>query len=248
MMFPIPTDYSDSFSLFVCFFLSLERLYKNITVKLHSQIHAFLYLFWFFLLSCQYDSNFETAYFFQFKLSEELSNLYKITDPTSAVKHRSTWGSFILAYIKMKTRLAHICWPYINICAFIILFIHTASVYMEGSMVFFCIFLCTESLGVRALLLLSWLFDFAATQKWIPSLCERFDNLQERFCLCHRQVLNVCLRLPGTNGQEWLLILYCWIFNHPINLSCDKASLATLGKNISACNLHHISLVNGSGE
>lgn len=43
----------------------------------------------------------------------------------------------------------------------------------------------------------------------------------------------------GANGQEWLLILYCWICNHPINLTCDKGSLDALGKNITACNCHH---------
>lgn len=51
----------------------------------------------------------------------------------------------------------------------------------------------------------------------------------------------------GTDGQEWLLILYCWIFNHPINLTCDKGSLDGLGKNITACNLHHHFAVTGMG-
>lgn len=43
----------------------------------------------------------------------------------------------------------------------------------------------------------------------------------------------------GTNGQEWLLIIYSWIFNHPINLNCDKGFLDRLGKNVTARNLHH---------
>lgn len=38
------------------------------------------------------------------------------------------------------------------------------------------------------------------------------------------------------------------VFNHTINLTTDKGPLATLGKNISACNRHHVSPVNGKGE
>lgn len=55
------------------------------------------------------------------------------------------------------------------------------------------------------------------------------------------KMLNASLLPSATNGQERQLILCCWIFNHPVSLTCDKGSLATLGKNISACNLHHIS-------
>ena len=87
-----------------------------------------------------------------------------------------------------------------------------------------------------------WTFSILLLQSWSESWWHGgFDNLESRFLLRHRHFLNASLLLPGTNGQEWLLILYCWIFNHPINLTCDKGSLATLGKNISACNLHHIS-------
>lgn len=45
----------------------------------------------------------------------------------------------------------------------------------------------------------------------------------------------------ATNGQVWPLILHCGLFNHPINLTCDKGSLAALSKNIFASNLRHIS-------
>lgn len=83
---------------------------------------------------------------------------------------------------------------------------------------------------------------------WFPPWeHRRFDNLK-RFCSCQWQFLNVSPLPPGSNSHERLLILYCWIFNRPINLACDKGSLATLGKNISACNLHHISPVNETGE
>lgn len=72
--------------------------------------------------------------------------------------------------------------------------------------------------------------------------------MELRFCCGCSEFLNVSLLLPGTNDQERLLIHYCWIFNHPINLTCDKGSLAALGKNITACNLHHISFINGMRE
>lgn len=72
----------------------------------------------------------------------------------------------------------------------------------------------------------------------------RLDELGWRFCCGHRQLLAAA---AGTNDQERLLILYCWIFNHPIDLTCDKGSLDALCENISACNPQHRSAVTGMG-
>lgn len=109
----------------------------------------------------------------------------------------------------------------------------------------------SQTLCVRTMLLLSPPFDFCRRRERIPSRQRKvFDNLGRGFCLGGGQFLNVSLPPPGTNGQEWLLIIYCWMFNHPINLTCDtgppqlhlaRASLPAISDHISPA-------VDGTGE